>query len=318
MLLLGLGFIWTLSLLSFFFFITYFLSKFSVYLFSPSLKYATDIKPGNVSRQFGKTLKKPRKMKFRIIFLILFTQYLFSQEKPIVYSNDAKAYYNKNYSCWNSNERSFCDLTISPDSTFSFYCRPFYSCSTWNEIKGKWKKEKNIYIFLSQYEVSEKYVRITFRKDSAKRYLLNFRTDKNSELKNQNIKIKYIYDYDGKSDDIEKIMSFNQENLIEIPFTEIPNQNKLASIYIEYLLSASEKRYACITEGSFPNIKDKDIPNIVEIEFVEKPIKEIVYRTTIGKLEGEKLEIVSSTKTKTSFPEFLTEISFEKYYELRK
>lgn len=256
-------------------------------------------------------------MKIRIIFFVLFTQYLFSQDKLIVYENNAKAYYNKNFSEF-SNERSYCDLTISPDSTFSFYCRPYMSCFTWHEIKGKWKKEKNVYTFLSQYEVTENDTRFNFSDDSNKRYLLKFRTDKKSELKNRSIKIEYMYDFDANIESIKKIMNFNQKNSIEVPFTEIPNLDKLAAIRIEYQLSASEKRYGYITENKMVNVKVKDIPNIVEIEFVEEPKKEIVYRTTIGKLEDEKLEIVSNVKTKTSLPEYLEETGFEKYYELRK
>ncbi|GEC77917.1 hypothetical protein [Flavobacterium aquatile] len=258
-------------------------------------------------------------MNFKIFFLILSTQFLFAQEKPIVFENNAKAYSNKNFDEF-SNERSFCDLTISQDSTFSFYSRPHLSCYTWNEIKGKWKKEKNIYTFLSEYQVTENDTRLTFAKDSTKKYLLKFATDKKSTLKNRSIKIVYMYDFyaEIKIDDIEKIMSFNQDNSIEIPFDEIPNHEKLASFRIEYFLSASEKRYQYITESKMVNVKERDIPNIVEIEFVEQPKKEMVYRTTIGKLEGDKLEIVSSVKTKPSLPEYLTEIGFEKYYELRK
>lgn len=256
-------------------------------------------------------------MNFKSLFLILFTQCLFAQEKPIVYVNNAKAYRNKNFN-WFSNERSFCDLSIFADSTFSFYSRPYISCSTWQEIRGKWKREKNIYTFLSQYEVTENDTRFTFSKDSTKKYLLKFKTDKKSELKNRSIKIQYIYDYYAKIDNVEKTMNFNPQNSIEIPFSEIPNLDKLASIRIEYYLNGNEKRYTYITENEVLNIKEKDIPNIVEIEFVEEPIKEIVYRTTLGKLEGKKLEIISSTKTKTSLPEYLTEIGFEKYYKLRK
>jgi len=261
--------------------------------------------------------KKVKRMNLKAIILILFTQFLFAQEKPVVYANEAKAYYNENYS-WDSNEFSFCDLTISPDSTFSFYCRPNISCWTWQEIKGNWKKENNIYTFLSQYEVSENDIRFTFDKNLTEKYLLKFRSDKKSELKNRSVKIEYIYDYDAEIDEVEKTMSFDSNNSIEIPFKEIPNHKKLASIRIEYYLSESEKRYGYITEGKTVNEKEKDIPNIVEIEFVEKPLKEIVYRTTIGKLEGEKLEIISNEKTKTSLPEYLGEISFEKYYELKK
>ena len=256
-------------------------------------------------------------MNFKILFIILFTQLLFSQEKPIVFVNNSKEYTNKNFDEF-SNERSFCDLTIFPDSTFSFYSRPHLSCFTWHEIKGKWKKEKNIYTFLSEYQVTENDTRFTFGENSAKRYFLKFRTDKKSSLKNRSIKIQYIYDFDSNIDDVEKMMNFNQDNSIEIPFDEIPNHDKLASIRIEYHLSASEKRSAYITESKMVNVKQKDIPNIVEIEFVEEPKKEMVYRTTIGKLEGDKLEIISSIKTKPNLPEYLTEIGFEKYYELRK
>jgi len=256
-------------------------------------------------------------MNLKIFFFILSTQFLFAQEKQIVFVNNAKAYTNKNFDDF-SNERSFCDLTIFPDSTFSFYSRPHLSCFTWHEIKGKWKKEKNIYTFLSEYQVTENDTRLTFGKNSAKKYFLKFRTDQKVPLKNRSIKIQYMYDFDAEIDDIEKMMSFNQDNSIEIPFEEIPNQDKLASIRIEYNLSASEKRNAYITESKMVNIKTNDIPNIVEIEFVEHPKKEMVYRTTIGKLDGNKLEIVSSIKTKPSLPEYLPEIEFEKYYQLKE
>lgn len=256
-------------------------------------------------------------MRLIILFLFFFTQYLFSQEDPTVYENDSKAYYNEIFNEF-SNERSFCDLSLFSNHTFSFYSRPHLSCSTWQEVKGNWTKRKNIYTFLSQYEVVENDTRFKFNSDSLKRYLLKFRTDKKSELKNRIIKIQFMYDFDSELDDINKTMSLNESDAIEIPFLGIFNQDKLASIRIEYQLSSSEKRYSYITENKTVNIKEKDIPNVIEIVFVEKPIKEIVYRTTVGKLEGERLEIISSTKTKPNLPEYLQEIGFEKYYQLRK
>jgi len=254
-------------------------------------------------------------MKLKILFFILFTQYLFSQEKSIVYVNSATAYYDKSINYF-SNETTFCDLTIKSDFTFSFYSRPNVSCFTWKEIKGNWKKEKNIYTFSSQYEVKENDTRFTFSKDETKKYFLKFRTDKKAEMKNRNIKIEYMYDFYSKIDEVEKMMNFNQDNSIEIPFIDIPNLDKLAAIRIEYQLNSSEKRFAYITENKTINIRENDIPNIVEIEFVEFPKKETVYRTTIGKIENEQLEIVSSTLTKTSLPYNLREIGFEKYYKI--
>lgn len=254
-------------------------------------------------------------MKYKIILVLLFTQYLFSQEKSIVYVNNAKAYYNKSQKEF-SNETTFCDLTTNPNFTFSFYSRPHLSCFTWKEIKGNWKRKKNIYTFLSQYDVKENDTRFTFSKDSTKKYFLKFRTDKKSELKNRNIKIQYMYDFDAKIDEIEKIMTFNQDNSIEIPFVDIPNLEKLAALRIEYQLNSSEKRFAYITENKTINRKENDIPNIVDIEFVEFPKKEIVYRTTIGKIKNKQLKIISSSLTKSSLPYYLKEIGFEKYYKI--
>ena len=254
-------------------------------------------------------------MKLYLLLFILIGQYSFSQEKTAVYVNDAKAYHNKTINYF-SNEPTFCDLTINSDFTFSFYSRPNVSCFTWKEIKGNWKKKKNIYTFSSQYEVKENDTRFSFSQDTAKRYLLKFRTDKKSELKNRIIKIEFMYDFDAKLDEVEKTMTLNSNNSIEISFTEIPNIDKLAAIRIEYLLTSSEKRFGYITENKTVNVKEKDIPNVVEIEFVELPKKEIVYRTTIGKIENDQLEIVSSTLTKTSLPHYLKEIGFEKYYKI--
>lgn len=254
-------------------------------------------------------------MKIKIIFFILFTQYLFSQEKSILYVNDTNAYNNKSKNEF-INEPTFCDLTINSDSTFSFYSRPNVSCLTWHEIKGKWKKKKNIYTFSSQYDVKENDIRFTFSKDSTKRYFLKFRTSTKSELKNRTIKIQYMYDFDAKIDVVEKIMTLNQDNSIEIPFVDIPNLEKLAAIRIEYQLNPSEKRFAYITENKIINRKENDIPNIVDIEFVEFPKIEIVYRTTIGKIKNEQLEIISSSLTKSSLPYYLEEIGFEKYYKI--
>ena len=254
-------------------------------------------------------------MKLYFLLFILIGQYVFSQENSIVYVNDAKSYHNKTQNYF-SNEPTFCDLTIKSDFTFSFYSRPNVSCFTWKEIKGNWKKKKNIYTFSSQYGVKENDTRFAFSQDTTKKYFLKFRTDKKSELKNRVVKIEFMYDFDTKLDEVKKTMTLNSNNSIEISFTEIPNIEKLAAIRIEYLLSSSEKRFGYITENEVVNVKEKDIPNVVEIEFVELPKTEIVYRTTTGKIENERLEIVSSTLTKSSLPYYLGEIGFEKYYRI--
>ncbi|MFB3387145.1 hypothetical protein [Flavobacterium sp. LAR06] len=257
-------------------------------------------------------------MKFKVLFLILFAQSLFAQDKPIVFVNNSKAYYNAKTDFDFVNEPTFSEITINPNSTFFFYSRPHVSCFTWREVKGKWKKEKNIYTFINQYEIIENDIKFTFKRDPAEKYVLKFKTDRKSELKNRIIKIQYLYNFDDKIDDFEKLINLNQEDLIIIPFSEIPNLGKLASIRIEYQLNGNEKRYGYITENKVINIRENSIPNNIEIEFIEFPKKEIVYRTTKANVNNGNLQIISSEKTKIKMIDYSDEIGFEKNYKLEK
>lgn len=257
-------------------------------------------------------------LKFKVLFLILLTQCVFAQNKPLVFRNNIGAYHDYVSDFDNLNELTFSEITINPNSTFSFYSRPYVSCLTWKEVKGKWKKQNELYMFFSQYEIVENDTRFFLKQDSNNRYLFRFKTDKNSELKNRMIKIEYVYDFDDKLDDFEKEFILNQDNSVEILFSEIPNLEKLASIKVDYQLSVNKRRYAYITENKTVNLKESDIPNVIEIEFIEKPKKEIVYRTIKGKIDNGKLEIISSEKTKSKLPDCSQEIGFERYYELEK
>jgi hypothetical protein len=190
-------------------------------------------------------------------------------------------------------------VTLNPDKTFEFWSRPHTSCFTWHEYKGTWRKEKDTLIFSDQYEVKEEDTKASYKNDSRQSFLISFKTDKNSVLRNRKIKVQYVYDYDANLDEPEVIFDIKSDNAIEIPFKNIANFKKLSAIRIEYELNSKETRYNYLTQNNLLNNKKRDVPNIINVEFVERPKKEIVYRTIRGAIKKDTLVIVSITKTKT-------------------
>ena len=261
------------------------------------------------------------------IILILFGQLLFAQNKPVSYSNPRNAYYNKDTSNaikegplkgLNLFTPKVNEITLNTDSTFDFWSRPNVSCFTWQEHKGAWKKSKDTILFYDNYEVVENDVRVTFKKNSEHKYQIHFFTDKQSELKNKEIKIQYVYDYNAHLEDVEKLFHINKNNELEISFQDISSIDKLAAIRIEYLLNDEQKRFGYLTQNKILNIKNGNLPNIIRVEFVENPKKEIVYRTIKGLLQNGALVIVSTKKNKIILPDYHSEIMFEKSYALDK
>ena len=259
--------------------------------------------------------------------LIFFGQILFAQNKLVTYSNPQNAYYNKDIS--NSLkegplkglyffEPKVNEITLNTDSTFDFWSRPNVSCFTWQEYKGTWKKSKDTILFYYNYEIAENDMRVTYKKNSEHKYNIHFSTDKKSGLKNKEIKIQYVYDYDAHLEDFEKILNLDRNNELEISFQDITSINKLAAIRIEYLLNDEQKRFGYLTQNKIINKKNSDLPNIIRVEFVENPKKEIVYRTIKGIVQNGVLVIVSTAKSKTTLTDYHSEIMFEKSYALDK
>jgi hypothetical protein len=106
--------------------------------------------------------------------------------------------------------------------------------------------------------------------------------------------------------------------LVEIPFQDIPNHDKLTAIRIEYLLNNKEKRFGYLTENKIIKIRNGDLSNIIGVEFVENPRKEIVYSKIIGVIQNNNLVIVSTTKSKTKVADYNKQMMFEDSYELNK
>jgi hypothetical protein len=73
-----------------------------------------------------------------------------------------------------------------------------------------------------------------------------------------------------------------------------------------------------LSQNKTANIKKGYLSNIIDKEFVHKPKIEIVYRTIKGVMQQGTLTIVSSTKTKSMFPDYYPDIELEDTYELSK
>jgi hypothetical protein len=209
-------------------------------------------------------------------------------------------------------------IILNPDKTFDFWSRRHLSCITWQQYKGVWQQQGDTVVFSDKYGVDEHGVRVTYEKDSRQYFNISVKTDKNSDLKNKTIKLHYVYDYNAHIDDVEKIFTISSDSRIRISFKDIPNFNQLSAIRLEYQLNSNEKRYDYLTQNNPLNYKKSDMPNIIKIEFVEQPKKEIVYRIIRAVREGNTLRIVSTNKTSTTLSDYHPDIEFENGYSLRK
>ena len=262
------------------------------------------------------------------LLLILATtgQTIYGQTKAITYSNYLNAYYNqarpkdtlKGLAGFRFFEPKINEITLNPDATFEFWSRPNVSCFTWNSYKGTWKKNNDTLVFSDNYQVDENDTKAIYKRDSRQEFVLTFKTDKSSLLKNKSIKIQYEYDFDAHIESPEKTFSLDENNSVIIPYKNIPNFDKLAAIRIEYLLNFTEKRYNYLTENKTINVKQGDVPNIIDVEFLENPRKEIVYRRIKAVVKSDTLKIVSSTKTNIILPDNYRDIEFEDSYSLNK
>jgi len=255
---------------------------------------------------------------FLTILFLTTGHIVYGQNKPLIYTNAANTY-NKPAELkdlFPSNKVS--EITLRPDSTFEFWSRPNVSCLTWSRHEGTWRRNKDSLIFFNNYEVEENDTRVTFKKESRQDFTITFKTDKDSELRNRDIKIKFVYDFDTQLEDPEKTVQLNAENALVIPFKEVPYLSDLAAIRIEYLLDFKEKRYCYLTQNETVNKKKADLPNNINVEFVETPKKEMVYRTIKMVIRKDNLIVVSSSKTKINLPDHHRDIEFETSYGLNK
>jgi hypothetical protein len=123
-----------------------------------------------------------------------------------------------------------------------------------------------------------------------------------------------VYDIETDIENITINMELENDFSLEIPFKNIPNQKKLASIRFDYYLPNGEKRYGYITENQFINYKESEIPNQIEIKFIEKPKEELINRVTKATLIDDRIKIISTQMNKSDLPDYMTKIEFKDVY----
>lgn len=258
-----------------------------------------------------------------LICVALIGQSTYGQNKAIIFCNDLNAYYSEQRPKYTLNgpgvnEPRINEIILNPDATFEFWSRPNRSCFTWHNYKGTWNKNNDTLIFYNSYEVEENGSKIVYKRDTKLEFVITFKTDKGSVLKNKNIKVEYVYDYDARIDSPEKIFTLDENNSLVISYEDVPNLEKLATIRVEYLLNYTDKRDIYLTENKFINVKQVEVPNLLNVEIVERPKREIVFRTIKAIMQNDTLKIVSSSKTNTLVPDYIRDIEFEGSYSLSK
>jgi len=250
-----------------------------------------------------------------LIVSLLFALNAVAQDKALFYTNHGQAI-KLEVGTFYSNKIH--DIKLSPDATFEFWSRPGTSCFLWREFKGTWKKDKDTFYFSDEYEISQDDVTATYDQNKRQSFRLYFRTDEGHRLHNKQIRITYIYDYDAKLKDVPGDFTFSAGNTLEIPFRNIPNYDKLASIQIDYQLNDSTERREYLTTNDAVNSRKRNIPNNISVVFVERPKTEMVYRITKGVIRDGKLFIVSTKKTVGHLKDYGEDLQFEDGYVLER
>lgn len=211
------------------------------------------------------------------------------------------------------------EIKINPDSSFTYRSVPLIGCKPWYVWKGTWNKKEDTLLLTDNYELEEDNVRVNYQKDSSASFRIHFKTDKNVLLTPKTVYTRYYWDFGTRGEDSVVELNIGDMSTLVIPFSSIPHFDKLSAMAVEYPWNAKENRIAYLTENKFLNRKEVDIPNVINVEFVEIPKKEIVYRTTKCMIQKEKLIIISSTKTKSTLPERRREmLEFDPTYPLKK
>ena len=209
-------------------------------------------------------------------------------------------------------------ITLKPDKTFLFRSMPHISCVTWGHYEGTWKRAGDTLIFSDNYQIEESELRTTYQKNESHYFRIGFRTDRQSKLNNKIIALEYIYAEDAHLDDLERTFTMDANNHITIPFQSIPHVDQLSAIRVEYQLTPNETRFDYLTKNNPLNTRKQAVPNIIDVQFLEHPKKELVYRTIKGVISSDTLHIVAISKTKTFLKDYTTKLEFESYYPLKK
>ncbi|MBL87861.1 MAG: hypothetical protein CMO82_14555 [Winogradskyella sp.] len=251
---------------------------------------------------------------FAILFSLLLVQYIFGQKTPVSYVNDSRIGNNQGWVI----DNKISEITLKTDSEFEFWSRQVInSCLTWREYNGIWERKNDTIFFYDQYEVKASDSHFSFSTNNQNEFFqLEFKTDKGSDLTNKNINIAFLFDLGEEDWEIEEFeMILEDDFSLKIPFKNIPNINKLATIRFIYYLGNGEKRFGFISADETPTEKEKELPNMIEVTLIEQPEKEIVKRITKGIFIDDEIKIISTQKNKTKLKDETPELIFKEFYK---
>lgn len=255
---------------------------------------------------------------FIVLFIFTLPVIAFCQNEKSYINYDSS--YENNSSFENSRLRDYRinEITINENGEYVLWSRPYISCFTWKEYKGKWTKKNDTITFFNQYEVYEEDVVAEYSNNSKSRfYQISFNTDKKSNLIDKQIRVSFQYDYDSKYETYESVFILDKNNTIQIPYNAIKHLEYLSALRIEYFLDNNNKRFAYLTQNNPLNVKTSNIPNIINVTFIESPKNDTVYRIFKAVVDSDILRIVNINRSVSTLPDYNIEIIFENFYKLR-
>ena len=238
-------------------------------------------------------------MRLLLKFVLLFMPALFFSQ-----NNAAKTYDGNEKSeviyenlCSKSGRynRTIDQINLQTDTEFEFRSIPYVSCITWKEFNGTYKIQNDTIIFKDKFTLANPDMEFKSKTDNnLNSFIFNFGYDNKQKIDGREIKISLIYDFDSKIKDVERLYQINSKYSIELPFSEVPNRDKLASFKIELNPNTSRKIWNYFTTNEFANKKKNELPNIINITFVANPKKEEIIRITKGIIDKNNIIIISS------------------------
>jgi len=238
-------------------------------------------------------------MRIILKFIFLFTPALFFCQNHIVKSYDAnkksEVIYENSCSTSDRYHRTIDQINLQTDTKFEFRSIPSVSCLTWKEFNGTYKIKNDTIVFQDKFTLANPDMEFKSKSDNKmKSYIFNFQYDDKQKIDGREIKISLVYDFDSKIKDIEKLYVIDSNYRIELPFSDVPNQDKLASFKIDLNPNTSRKISSYFTTSEIANIKTNELPNIINIIFIANPKTEVITRITKGVIDKSTIRIISS------------------------
>jgi len=182
----------------------------------------------------------------------------------------------------------FSKLSLNPDKSFEFHHYNIQSCWTWYSVYGIWKTDNNEITFTDTLHWEEDLIDIDTSIDNKTDYvLLTVHNDIGEPLKG--IKIRYSLNWSSSSDN--HLTDENGQIKIWKDTIAKEKSKKYNTNDVQFAIYFSNKKHPeCSVSTSFDPVYDK-----IEITIVDSPKEDLVIRTTIYKIDCDKIYFESQT-----------------------